>query len=84
MRRPSVYPYTVTKPPGVNVYILRNSKGWSQRNLADNCKPGLNHTTIRRIEQNNGYTQDTLERVAKALDVSVIDLFCMKIKSKQR
>lgn len=75
MQRPSVYAYTVTEPPGVNVHRLRNQRGLSQRALADRCNPALDHTTIRRLEHNIGYTQDTLERVAKALGVTVPELF---------
>jgi transcriptional regulator with XRE-family HTH domain len=47
----------------------------SQRALAEKCRPELDHTTIRRLELNQGYTQDTLERVARALGVSIQDLF---------
>ena len=69
MQRPSVYAYTITDPPGVNVYRLRITLGLSQRDLAKKCRPTIEHTTIRRLENNLGFTQDTLERVAKALGV---------------
>lgn len=62
-------------PPGSNVYRLRIAAKLSQRALAEKCKPALDHTTIQRLEQNRGYTQDTLERVAKALHCTVQDLF---------
>ena len=75
MQRPSVYQYAVTDPPGVNVHRLRNAYDWSLRTLADKCKPPLEHTTIRRLEHNLGYTQDTIERVAVALGVPVYSLF---------
>jgi transcriptional regulator with XRE-family HTH domain len=78
MQRPSVYLYKITEPPGVNVHRLREAKGLSMRELAQKCRPPLNHTTIRRIEQNKGFTKDSLERVAKTLGVRVIDLFCPK------
>lgn len=78
MQRPSVYPYTITEPPGVNVHRLRETKGLSMRELAQKCQPPLDHTTIRRIERNEGFTKDSLERVAKTLGVRVIDLFCPK------
>lgn len=76
MKRPSVYAYTNTVVPGFNIHRLRNEHGWSMRELASKCRPPLDHTTIRRLEYNEGYTQDTLERVAKALDVGVPELFC--------
>ena len=67
MKRESVYPYTEKEAPGVNVHKLRVEMGLSQRALGDKCRPPLDHTTIRRLENNKGYTQDTLERVARAL-----------------
>jgi transcriptional regulator with XRE-family HTH domain len=71
MQRPSVYPYMIKEPPGVDVHRLRNTLGWSMRELADRCQPKhLDHTTIRRLEHNEGFTQDTVERVAKALGVT--------------
>jgi len=69
MQRASVYPYNITEPPGVNVHRLRNALGWSMRELADKCHPALDHTTVRRLERNEGFTQDTIERIAKALKV---------------
>ncbi len=76
-KRGSVYPpYDVRDPPGATIYRLRQNYGWSQRELGDKCHKPLDHTTIRRLELNKGYTQDSLERVAKALGVrSVNDLF---------
>lgn len=71
----SNYPYTVTDPPGVNVRRFRTALGISQRILAERCRPALDHTTIRRLELNLGYTQDTLERVSVALGVAVSTLF---------
>lgn len=70
MQRPSVYQYTITEPPGVNVNRLRNALGWPMRVLAARCHPAVDHTTIRRLEHNEGFTQDTVERVAKALGVT--------------
>jgi len=76
-KRGSVYPpYVVIEPPGSTIYRLRQNYGWSQRELGDKCHKPLDHTTIRRLELNKGYTQDSLERVAKALGVRRIsDLF---------
>jgi len=81
MKRQSVYPYTITEPPGVNVHALREEADLSLRELADRCVPPLSHTAIKRIEHNQGYTQDTLERLAVALGkllhrkITVADLF---------
>ncbi len=70
MQRASVYPYTVKNSPGVNIHRLRTAFGWPMRELAEKCHPPLNHTTVRRLEHNKGFTQDTIERVAKALQVT--------------
>lgn len=78
MERPSNYPFTIKDPPGVNIHRLRSAKGWGLRDLAKKCRPPLDHTTVRRLEQNKGYTQDSLERVAKALGVTVQEFFCPK------
>ncbi|MEJ1355721.1 MAG: helix-turn-helix domain-containing protein [Candidatus Sedimenticola sp. (ex Thyasira tokunagai)] len=75
MQRQSTYPYTETESPGAVIHHLRNEAGLSQRGLADRCNPPLDHTTIRRIEHNEGYTKDSLERIAVALSVTVADLF---------
>ncbi len=49
------------------------------RELASRClkKSGepLNHTTIRRLENNNGFTHDTVKLVAEALGVKPEILF---------
>lgn len=73
MAAPSHRPATQA-PPGVNVWRLRSALGWSQRTLAERCKPALDHTTVRRVERNAGYTQDTLERIAAALRVPLAEL----------
>ena len=75
MQRNSVYPYTLTEPPGVNIRALRLARDWSQRTLADHCEPPLDHTTIQRMERNKHYTSDSIGRVAAALGVRVQDLF---------
>lgn len=75
MRRRPVYPHTKTDPPGETVYQLRAQLDISQRTLADKCKPHLHHTTIRRLENNLGFKKNTLDRVAKALDVHPLLLF---------
>jgi len=63
------------EPPGCNIYKLRQALGLSQRAVADKCRPALDHTTIRRLENNQGYTQDTLERVARVFNVTIQELF---------
>ena len=73
MKRKSSYPRVSQGNPGDNVFSLREAKGWSQRELAINCS--VDHTTIRRLENNLGYTQNTLQKAATALGVKVDELF---------
>lgn len=75
MKKASSYNYNVKESPGANVFKLRTALGWSQRKLADQCNPAIDHTTVRRVENNIGYTQDTLERIAVALKVDVDNFF---------
>lgn len=75
MQRKSVYPYTLTDPPGVNIRALRLARDWSQRTLADRCDPPMDHTAVQRMERNKHYTSNSLRRVAAALGVRVQDLF---------
>jgi len=78
MKRKSAYPYKGKGKPGETVHYLRLARDWSQRELADRCEPPLDHTTVRRIENNDGYTKDSLTRVAKALSVKTEELFYPK------
>lgn len=65
--RPSVYTYDITEPPGSTIHHLRSDVlDISQRALADECRPPLDHTTVRRLENNKGFTYDTLDRLANA------------------
>ena len=75
MARPDSCPYTTTAPPGVNVNRLRMARQWSIYALADACRPPLSASAISRIERNEGYTSDSLHRVASALNVPVEALF---------
>jgi transcriptional regulator with XRE-family HTH domain len=56
-----------------NLRKLRGERGLSQEELAD--RAGLNRNYVGMIErEENAPTVDTLEDLARALDVSVIDL----------
>lgn len=52
--------------------ILRQ-KGISQKDLAENT--GLSIVTVNKIVQNGNPTVDSLEKVAKYLEVSIKELF---------
>lgn len=72
--------YTTTKqkpdlPPGCNVRRLRLERDWSLQYLADQCDPQLSRTTVFRLEENTGFTLDTLRRVAKAFGVKDYELW---------
>jgi len=74
MARPDSCPYT-TSPPGANIQRLRLARNWSIYRLADACNPPMSHSAISRIERNEGYTSDSLHRVASALNVPIEALF---------
>lgn len=73
MKRQSVYPYVNTEVPGATIHTLRSQRDWGVRDLSE--KTGLDHSTISRIENNGGYTKDSLERIAAAFGCSTQDLF---------
>jgi transcriptional regulator with XRE-family HTH domain len=56
-----------------NIIRLRNTKGWSQEELADHA--GLHRTFVGSVERRErNVTISTLEAFANALNVSVIEL----------
>jgi len=64
---------------GLNIKRIRSEKGLMQLELADLC--GLDKQALYRIEKGNtNVTVKTLRRIAKALDVTVIDLLNFKTK----
>lgn len=66
---------TTMPAPGDNVKKRRQDAGLSMRALAEKCNPAIDHTTVRRVEMNLGFTQDTLERIAVALGCDFTDFF---------
>lgn len=59
---------------GKNIKKLRQIKGLTQESLAFKC--GLSQGYIGHLECGvRGYTQKSLELIAKALDVEIIELF---------
>ena len=53
---------------------LRKERGWSQQRLADEAN--INKVTLIRIEHGVGNPGiDTLEKLAKALDIEIADFF---------
>ena len=61
-----------------NLIELRKKKKWSQQKLAE--KSGLSYNTVTKIEQNlsNHPTIQTVEKLAKALEVSIEELIKKK------
>ena len=57
-----------------NLRRLRQKRGLSQEELAD--RAGLNRNYVGMIErEENAPTVDALEQIAKALDISAVELF---------
>ncbi len=59
---------------------LRRSKGWTQQQLA--AESGVTTRTVQRLEAGQDSSMDTLTRIAKALEVSVGDLFSLVEKQE--
>ena len=58
------------KQLGERIRRLRDQKGWSQEEFAATCS--VNRSYMGRIERGElNLTLDTLEKIAKGLDVSV-------------
>lgn len=75
MKRYTVYSNSICEPPGATIHALRTAKQWSQRELAEKCRPPLSHATVSRIEKNEAFTSDSIARVARALGVPPYELF---------
>lgn len=63
------------KTVGQKIKEKRLEKGLTQKQLGDLCVPKMNDSAIRRYESGNvAPKMQNLKRIAKALDVSVIEL----------
>lgn len=52
---------------GEQIRAIRRARG-----LSSNDVPGMVHSTMTRVERDNGATIPTLQKIAKALDVAII------------
>lgn len=67
----------------VNIRTFRKSRAISQEELADIC--GLHRTYIGSIErEERNVTLSTLEALAKALGVSVLELLTSRVNSEKQ
>ena len=57
---------------GANIRIVRESKGWSQEQLADVA--GIAARTVQRAERAEGTSADTLQAMARAFEITVEQL----------
>ena len=63
---------------GKNIKTLRKARGLSQEQLAE--KAGIGITWMRKIEQDcANVTRDIIERLARALNVSVLVLYGLQM-----
>lgn len=68
---------------GKNIRRLRKEKGLTQKQLGELC--GIDEANIRRYElEKANPKKETLEKIAKALNVSVLSLFGFDELTKQR
>ena len=60
---------------GNNIRKIRDAKGLTQQELGDRCEPKMKDSAIRRYESGTiKPKRDSMERIARALGVSVFDL----------
>jgi transcriptional regulator with XRE-family HTH domain len=72
----------VSKTLAANIRRLRKARGWTQDDLAAEVK--VEQAAISLIENARANpTLLTLETVAKALDVSFVDLFAAPVKPRR-
>ena len=65
---------TVNELFGNRIKEIRDSKGFNQEQLAELI--GIESRTLSRIETGKSFTTiDTLEKIAKALDIEIQELF---------
>ena len=66
---------------GERIRILRKERGWSQEELGD--KADLHHTYVGAVERGEKNASiDTLDKIAGALGVEMIDLFTLARKQE--
>ena len=64
---------------GTNIRNIRRAKGLLQKQLADLAK--IDASNLSKLERGDyTWTKENLERIAKALDVSVTDLFAKDLR----
>lgn len=63
------------QPPHINIKTLRMRKGLTLESLGKRCKPEVGKSSLSKIEAGYGYTTTMLETIAKALNVTVPQLF---------
>ena len=66
---------------GERIRILRKERGWSQEELGE--KADLHHTYVGAVERGEKNASiDTLDKIAEALGVEMIDLFTLARKQQ--
>lgn len=67
---------------GERIRILRKERGWSQEELGE--KADLHHTYVGAVERGEKNASiDTLDKIAEALGVEMIDLFTLARKQER-
>ena len=61
--------------PGERIRELRKKAGLTIHEVAEESNPPMDFSTVERIENNNGYTSDTMSRIAEVIGCEVHDFF---------
>lgn len=64
-----------TQLPGDRIRALRKKAGFTVREIAVECDPPIDFSSVARIENNKGYTSSTLMRLATAIGCDILDFF---------
>ena len=64
-----------TQLPGDRIRQLRKKTGLTVRELAVECNPPMDFSTVARIENNHGYTSCSMMRMAEVIGCETYDFF---------
>jgi transcriptional regulator with XRE-family HTH domain len=74
MKKLSSYPPPNAGPPGTTIYALMNQREWGLRELAHHTDLSIGH--LSKVQSGKaGYSRDCLQRIAKAFNVEVHELY---------
>ena len=74
MKKISSYPPPCAGPPGTTIHALMSQRDWCLRDLAQHSELSVGHLS-KVLSGKAGYSRDCLQKISKALDVEVHELY---------